>query len=767
MDKFGYQATLSLATDEAAQETESYMDTMAGDLAAMVDDHFRLAKDGRITKEKEWLEDLRAWKGVYSPEVLDRIPEGQSRIFVKLTRSWCGSARSLILNILGMEGGYPWSIAPTPIPDLEHLDVELLQEAVQEAASMLPPEEAARFIQENNYELMLQAEKRQAELAGHKMRLEIEDQLAEGQWEQTFMRGLLPYVIYGTQVFQGPLSTIKRPKRWVKDVSGRWSLALKRQAEMEGDPFGVRPEVKALDIWSVYPDPVATKREECEFIIVRHVMNRHEMRGLMRQPGFDPDSIEDILLSHAATGDWVAEPWESSVEATVGQDPSTKRSDRFVVKEWWGHLSGQMLRANGVSVPDSMLMQECVACLWVCCGKVIKASVSNMEPASLPFFFVPYEDVPGSIWGQGVPRQMDDSQHLYNACERAKVNNMGISSGPQVVVDQSRVGDKVSANRQYPWKVWFVSNMDGLTQAPVSFFQPSSNIPHMQAMQTDVRQHLQKETSIPDFIASGVPGNLAHNRTAEGLSMAQNAALAFIRTVIGNIDTYLTAPMIEAYYHWNMAFNPKHDIKGDFEVVAKGVSGAMTREVASQRLNQLLIAAGNPEIKPWIKVDKAVQLWAKVMGYEDQDLTYSPKEVATQRQRDLEMQSQVEGQTRRVQPVMPRENAIMQLLLHTPETSPMYGPLYQEAAQTWGLMNPRLAAALNAWNQGNADRTQPLITPQDAMALGEDLAAEDFNAPAMPSARPLLPQRGGLAQPLPAGPLAGMGAAGGFHFGQP
>jgi len=1041
MQALGNQEMPALVIDmESLIQDESVMDPGLGDLASLVQDHFNLAKQGRLTKELEWLQDLRAWKGEYDPAVLARIPENQSKIFVKLTRAWCGAARSLILNIMGMEGGYPWTIDPTPIPDLEHLDLDVLQEAVQQAASMLPSDQAQGFLQNHDFEAMLQAEKQAAQIACDKMQSEMEDQLGEQDWEARFTRTLLPYVIYGTQVMQGPMSVPKRPKRWARDVSGKWKLALQRWQDT-GESFDLRPEFKPLDIFSVYPDPVANRPEELEYVCVRHVMNRHEMRGLSKLPAFDPDALEEVLLRHVETGDWVPERWESPVEAATDHTPTPKKHDRFVVIEWWGFLSGQMLRKYGIEVSDSLLTAECLANIWVCCGEVLKVSVSNMEPPRLPFFFVPYEDVPGSIWGQGVPRQMDDSQALYNACERAKVNNMGLAcltadtvvyrhqrpgakkprkynqkglvkvtigelwdqkhkpnsglrrnilrsldestgeffgnrvkdifcngerdifrvttkrgytikstdnhrfmteimewqelkhfqvgdliavngtnvppflicvdcgdpiihrgarrckrcaakvntwnvrqkigavsnrqasgttargrksvrdemkeacescgkaerlhihhvdrdpwncdpknlktlcepchvaeharhdnfgdsvlhtyvdydeivsiepigtdvvydlwmegpnhnfvangfvshnSGPQITIDASRISDREDAKQIRPFHVRFVNDMEGLTQSPVQIENIPCNIEYFRAVQADARQHLQKETSLPDFLATGIPGNLAHNRTAEGLSMSQNAALAFIRTVIGNIDTYLTQPMIEALYHWNMVFNPRQAIKGDYDVVAKGVSGAMTREIASQRLNQLLVAAGNPEIRPWVKVDNAVQLWAKVMGYEGMDLTYTPKEVMANRQQELAMQAEAESAPNRVQPVMPRENAAMQLLLHTPPTTPMYGPIYEEAAQIWGLMKPRLSSALDAWNQGQANQASPLVNPQDAATLSADLTPEEIHAPPSPAGRPLFAQGEGPAQSIPPGAAPGMGAAGGLHLG--
>jgi len=758
MEALGAQEMPVLGIEvEERLEMETPMKDM-GDLASMVEKHFEIARQGRLTKEQELIEDLRAWKGEYGPDV--DIQEKRSRIFVKLTRAWCGGARSLILTILGQDEGFPWTIDPSPLPELDGLNVDALQEAAQMAAQMMPPEQAEGFLEAHDFDSLAKQAKSEASERCDRMKMEIADQMAEMKWDTSFNRAISPWIIFGTMVVKGPTSAPKRPKRWAKGVDGSWKLALQRWKEGKGTIFDLRPEMEPLDIFSVYPDPVATSIEKAEFIIVRHTPTRHELRSYKQIPGFFENEIETVLLEHAATGDWTPEAWESIVDAVVDQTPTARQHDRFTIKEWWGFLSGRNLRDHGIQITDDLLEAEALVNLWVCCGKVIKCTVSNLSPARLPFHFVPYEDVPGSIWGQGVPRQMDDSQALYNACERAKVDNMGMASGPQVVVDLSRSSDREEAKRIYPWKQWAVSDMEGLTQPPVQFFQPQSNVPHMQAMQADVRLHLQKETNLPDFAVMGGIGSQSHNRTAEGLSMQQNAALAFIRTVIGNLDTFLTQPMIESLYHWNMAFNPREGIKGDYDVVAKGVSGAMTREILTQRLNQLLIAAGNPEIRPWVKVDKAVQLWARAMGYSDLDLTYNEKEVAANRQAELQQQAEADAAPKRIQPIMPRENAVMEMLGNTPTTSPMYGPMYTQAAQMWGLMNPRLGAALNAWSQGQTQAVSPLISPEDNAIMQSDLAPEEINAQPTRTVQHFIGSGGDPAGNAGPGEAPGMGTAG-------
>lgn len=70
---------------------------------------------------------------------------------------------------------------------------------------------------------------------------------------------------------------------------------------------------------------------------------------------------------------------------------------------------------------------------------VIKAEINGDPMGRVPYNFASFRKRNGSIWGAGVPEIIKDSQDACNAAARAMINNMAISSGPQVMVDVSQL----------------------------------------------------------------------------------------------------------------------------------------------------------------------------------------------------------------------------------------------------------------------------------------------------------------------------------------
>ena len=101
----------------------------------------------------------------------------------------------------------------------------------------------------------------------------------------------------------------------------------------------------------------------------------------------------------------------------------------------------------------------------------------------------------------------------------------------------------------------------------------------------------------------GQTGVTGTGRTAAGLSMLMGSAGLSMKTVIKNIDDHLLKPLGEAYFQWNMQFNPdSEDVEGDLEIKPRGVAAVMQKEVRTQRLTSLLQTIANPMLAPFVKL---------------------------------------------------------------------------------------------------------------------------------------------------------------------
>ena len=70
---------------------------------------------------------------------------------------------------------------------------------------------------------------------------------------------------------------------------------------------------------------------------------------------------------------------------------------------------------------------------------VIRVKINRDPLERRPYHTASFQPVPGSFWGQGIPELMADIQDVCNATARSLVNNLAISSGPQVEVYQERL----------------------------------------------------------------------------------------------------------------------------------------------------------------------------------------------------------------------------------------------------------------------------------------------------------------------------------------
>ncbi len=697
--------------------SESVMDEF-GELAQFVNKRFTIFRMGKQREiEPEMRDNARACKGEYTQEqvaLMAKNPTG-SKVFINITAAEVAKAKTLMLQVLALEQGLPYDIEPSADPDINGLDTEMLKEILNRAKGMIPPEEHDAFMAANDFDGAIKRFKDEAERRCNKMAVVIQDDLEEMHFEESLVRSLDDLAELGTAVFMGPLAKPKKPVKWRKDAAGKWKTALKLASE-DTTKGAVRPDVVCLDPFTVYPDPLCTDAKNLTECIVRGVITPYELSTYRKDPSYNADAIDEIL--HLGKGDWVAEIWEIDVEE--GVNALNKPIERYIEKNYWGFLSGAVLKSNGITIPAGTENDFLLVNLIVVAGKTIRATVSNREPSVLPFHFIPYRMVRGRIWGKGVPKQIEDSQAIFNASERAKMDNAGLSVGPMGYFDLSLIGEGCDATKLHPLKMFPITSLEGLTQDPVKFFQPRSNVMEMNAIQDSVKWHMQKCTGIPDS-AAGLPGSPAHNRTSEGLSMQQAQALSWIRGVVGNMDLYGFDPIISAIYDWEMQFNPDEDIKGDYNVVVNGVQGAMTREIRSQRINDFLNKFQSPELAYLVDWEKAGYEFEKATGVAGVGLIL-PYHDAVKRKMDMEQQaSNIKTAPDRMSPVIPSQNAALEILQNTDSTSPLYGPAYENALNAFGMINSRFTAALDIANEIAARNAAQLITPQDQTALAADI----------------------------------------------
>ena len=596
---------------------ESSVESLGQILRARFEDFRR----SRVDVEDDWVEDLRAFMGQYDSETLSKIngKGDRSTVYVGLTRTKVLAAFSRITDLLFQPGQSFFSIEPTPIVKQPMLKRELTEQAALEtmmAANTIDPMRYDDIIQERMSELDEEV-KEEAGKRVEGMKDVIHDQALENNLESKMKDAIMEQVLFGTGAMKAGTLKIDKNHRWISNPEG-FSLVY------EESPM---PEMEAVSIFDLYPDPFATSIEDMRSIFRRHIISKTQLSDLRDFPGFNEEMIEECIMM-MPEGNHTESNHERERREIANINDSTMETGKYEVLEFWGSVNGYDLEEAGVefSESDDMAM-EYQANIWMLNDKVIKAQLNPLPGGIIPYFIFPYEKNPHQFWGTGIPRMMRDSQATMNAATRIYLDNIALSSGPMVEVNTDIMASGEDPTELYPWRVFLREGGDG-NQPMVRFYQPQSNSPALVNVIELFRRFADETTALPSYTHGQTQSSL--NRTATGISILMSNANIVLKSVIKNIDDYLTKPMIRALYDWNMTWNPDEDIKSDMRVVAKGSTALVQKEVQSQRLLQFLSLVSNPMDAPMVDRGQLLKDIAKSMDIDPDDVIRTQEDIANE-----------------------------------------------------------------------------------------------------------------------------------------
>jgi hypothetical protein len=579
------------ASDRALQERQNQPVILG--LAGYLRECWDAAQMAKKPIEQKMLQALRQRNGEYDASKLQQIrAQGGSEIFMMITEVKCRAAESWLRDILLDNGSPPWSLAATPIPDLSPAQSKEVQGIFAEKVLKLvdeygkaPSVEEMREIKEmvsQDYRFDIL---RQAQLRADKMTIKIQDQFAQGGWEDAFNDFITDLVTYPSAFVKGPVVRRQRALGWKTDATGRTVV---EPIERLG------PEYERVDPFYIYPEPGISNIND-GYLFEYHPLSRMQLSDLIGVPGYDDDAIRKVLEIGNGLS-WINEDVELQKNEEERKYYSYMRpTTEFDALEFWGKVSGKMLREWGLSeedVPDEA--REYDANVWMVGNIVIKA-VLNYDPlGEKPYAKTSFIKCPGAFWGKGIPEIIEDLQGVCNAAARALVNNMGISSGPQVEVNVERLPPNEDITQLAPWKIWQTINDPVGSSAPaIRFTQPDSRANELVGVYDKFSRLADDHSGIPAYVYGDLNVQGA-GRTSSGLSMLMGAAGKGIRQVVMHIDTDVVKPIVMRQFVYNMRYDEDESIKGDVEVIAKGAINLAVKETVNIRRIEFLNATANP-----------------------------------------------------------------------------------------------------------------------------------------------------------------------------
>lgn len=544
------------------------------------------AESARSEVEERWMKDYLQVKGEYEPEELKKIK--RSNIFVPATQVKMNTVLTQVMDLLfPASGENNWDLKPSPRPELHPSVVQFYTAQAQANGQQLSTEQLESWVESK------------AKESCTAMRKEIADQLVENDDRKSY-RAACKSVIeqklkYGTGILKGPLVREEFRDSYAIDEEGHWTLQKMEVKEL-------RPFYEDVSVWNIYPDPNALDLTGCEYVIQDHIYNSRQVLGLLDYPGFKKDVIKRYILDRK-DGDIDSYARLKLQQKVSGE--SRKMERRFRVYEFWGSLSGEQLSSVGIEIPEEDLAEIFPANVWMLGDKVIKAVINPLEGATIPYqfdYFVKDED---SIWGYGLPKMLRHPQKALNSAMRMLLDNAAIACGPQVAANMSAFKAGEDPRDIYPFKFWPFSSVEDMNKA-LKFFNIPSHINDLMAL-VRVFNDMVDDMSVPRFMGGDGSQMRGAGKTARGLSMLIGAAHQILKDLVKSFDENITRPFFRKMYFWNMQFNSRREIKGDFEIMATGTSVLMAKEVQMERMQSILDITDNPRFAGWVDDEKLIK----------------------------------------------------------------------------------------------------------------------------------------------------------------
>lgn len=492
-------------------------------------------------------------------------------VYMGITENKCRAFVSWVADILSSAEDRPWTLRPTPLPDLP--------EALKQAVASILENEIQQFgtgfdIEKRLSELKGFAQKHADDRANKAAALhekKINDQLEDGGWRLAFDEFIQDMSWAPTAFIKAPVLRYRKKLQW-----------------NDGTMFETLAPclcVERIDPTSIYPSPDSQDTQNGAYIFEVKKMMPHQLKEATLVEGFHAPAIEKVLADNTGGyNDWISRANKVETGGVTTKDPEDK-APSFDVAVLYGKLPGRMLIEYGLPV-DFQNFYE--AEVWLIDDMIIRAILNPHPLGRRPIEGTSFAPKPGAFWGRSLPMILRDIQRVANAAARALVVNMGFSSGPITEYEADRLVNEERIEDIHPYRVYAVeSDPSGGGHSAFRFNNVPSYAPEFNAVFDRFSKEADDISGIPAFII-GSPQVAGAGRTLGGLAMLMGNAAKGIKRNLSSIDKHIIEPVVGGYYVLNMLHDPDKQIKADAQVLARGSAGLLQRELSQARTVEVL-----------------------------------------------------------------------------------------------------------------------------------------------------------------------------------
>ena len=607
-------------------------------LGTKLDKLFMQYVSDRRVQELKWLRNLRQYLGVYDPDVEKELSPNRSRAYPKLTRVKCVSTLSRIMSLMFPSDEKNWELKASPSPDMSPTDV---QQAITDQQKKDQEANASVSVDDDYITAAVQT---LADSRASKLAVLIDDQMEELGGDQTLdyialNRAVVRSgIMYGLGLLLGPFARELKTTVWSMDPQSGQPVPKSKTKYM--------PMFEFCTVWDFYPDLSAKTLRGMDGHFTRKVMSRAQIQDLTDRMDFFNEVIEQYLRDFP-TGNYRPQPFETELRAMgvkVNVNEIKTETSKYEVLIWHGPVDGHLLVLAGVDVPEEKLSKNMDAEIWLLGGNVIKADLNPWVTLGVdvrtyhPFIFD--EDDTSPI-GNGLPNIVRDSQMSVSAGSRMLLDNASVTCGPNLELNTSllRADQDLSAISAY--RNWYRDD-DG----------PSSQYAAVRNVSIDA--HIDDLLKIVDlfmkfadaetFVNAATGGDIEKMpsepmRTAAGASMMRGDAALPFKDIIRNFDMF-TMSVIYSMVQFNRKFNPTLAPEGDYNVIARGATSLIAKEVRGMQADSF---AQTTPPEQMIHVDERKLVKSRLAARDMTDMLVTESEAKRrQAAKDKQMQEQAE-----------------------------------------------------------------------------------------------------------------------------
>ena len=550
----------------------------------------------------------------YTPEQKEKMRKAgiSEDIYAPITAVKVRAAKAMLVDIFQASGDWPFTLRPTPDPEvpsqveeeaLESVrnDIEKIYDGLRGAGIQSLPPKAQNILDgiifnafNTRYDEIQNRKEQFARQRAKRMEKKVQDYFAEGGFIDAFQEYVNYICVYGTGLILGPIPRVMPMNECKTD---RKTGAVKYQRV-----YRKIPTYEAVNPMDCYPAPDAKSVDDGPLCIrVKYTANElWRYSNAVKKPNTDKadgwlDLTVRALLDRYSKGGCKidSEPYDAirRVQEKNGTDDPedcTLEGVRCFASVRGSELLefGITKNRDGKAIEYTKFYQVETIVIG---GFVVYCRILD-DRIGRPVCKGVFYELPGSWWGESVADKVAMCQNVMNNSIKALMQNMSAASGPMYWMnDSSRYVDKDGTGMKVrPHKLWpFQASMMGNSGAPMGVINVPSNASELLAVWERMKTQADDDSGIPAYTYGQAGGNSGAMRTAQGLAIFTEAASRGMKMVISTTDRLVTRQLVKKTCDYILLYDDNLDLKGDCEVVPAGIMGKILRAQQDQQRLQL------------------------------------------------------------------------------------------------------------------------------------------------------------------------------------